>query len=109
MGHVAHRHAAPDAIEQFLLGDEFLRPLGQQCSTADARGVSFTSLPSRQSCPVRASKRNKPNANCRSAAMRQLASEFPGSFPELRRDFPAVAAQFVARRREGRNRHGDAK
>jgi hypothetical protein len=63
-------------------------------------------LLSRQSCPVRGSKTNKPNANCRFSAMRRLASTFPGSSPELVQDFLAGIAQFLARGDHGRNQQG---
>jgi hypothetical protein len=38
--------------------------------------------------------------------MRQFASAFPGSFPELVQDFLAGIAQFLARGRQGRNQPG---
>src|SRR6266545_4313758 len=44
--------------------------------TEAALGVIFTSLSPRQSCPVLGSKRNEPNANCRSAAIRPVQSDF---------------------------------
>ena len=103
MGHVADRHAAPDALEQVLLGDEVLGSLDQQMQHGGSPWRVLISLPSRQSCPVRGSNTNKPKANCRCSAMRQLASAFPGSFPELVQDFLAGIAQFLTRRRQGRN------
>jgi hypothetical protein len=62
---------------------------------------------SRQSCPVRVSKRNNPNANCRSAAIAKPAREFPGKFPELPSTFRAIAARVVARVWNGRNQKGE--
>ena len=85
---VADCHTSPDALDQVLLGDEFLSPLGQK---TQHRGRPRRQLDLAAVAPklpgsrveTKQAKRDLPLPS----AMRPLASAFPGIFPELHQDF----------------------
>jgi len=80
-----------------LFGDELLRALRHALSTAAARGVSSTTLPSQQSSPVRGSNRTCLKVNCRSTAIWILLT-----FQELSQESPVGREETCRMRTDGR-------